>query len=871
METSRTLRDKKNKRMLLAAGFALPALLMLLVFACCGIAPLGERSLGVMDMSHQYLGFFGCFRRVLSGELSLFYLPSMCLGVNLPAAMGYCIISPLNLLFCLVDEAHMLWMAGIIYILRIGLCGLTMTWYTGKKHGWTPKCLPAAVGYAFCGYMLAYCINFLWQDCVILLPVLAAGIERLVRERRPWLYITTLALCIIFCYYIGYMLCIFSVLWFAAELFCRTKDGKGGRVLLCFALSSLAAGALSMVVLLPQLLAVGGGPQEFSLSVLSWEPKFSLGELASKVFTGAFHYNEITPTGLPNIFFGMGVLTPAALYFFNRRIPARRRIASGALVLVLVLSMWIHGLDIIWHCLNEPVWYNGRYTFIFNFIMLALAMRELYELRGGHRGWHFAVPAAVALALFAAAFAGGRSYLYLTVGQALACCAEVAVLSAALGLSVRWEKKPKAAMAMLVLFLVLSCADLTVNAVTDLRALTKSAASKESAYEQYSYAIQEVLALRPEGDTVERTESTVCFDQEHCEPLLYGYNGISGYSSTIPTGNLQLLQNMGFTRYEDRWAIYGDGVTAAADSFLGVRYIIGDGTENRGYDTLASTESYTLYENENALPAAFFAVSTEEVAAENCFEYLNGLYSNTLGADTEIFVSAAVRAVAEENTERAEQNGAVTYAAAADAQGLPSVTWELVTAAEGPLYAAWGTETNQYYSAFIYVNGALTELNYLSTVSNGSVYLGTFAQGEAVTVTLQFGDTVTLTGAAFYTEREEVLSAACEKISEAGCALTEQTGACYTGTFTAAQGGYLLVTMADDGGWRVWLDGEEAETLSAYGCLVAIAVSAGEHTLEMRYTPPGLWGGAGLTLAALAACPAVGLWRKKRRDKPLPA
>ena len=867
MEEKQTLCGRKNKRILLVGGFALPALLMLLVFACCGIAPFGELSLGVMDMSHQYLGFFGCFRRVLSGELSPFYLPAMCLGVNLPAAMGYYIFSPLNVLFCLVDEAHMLLMAGIIYILRIGLCGLSMTWYTGRKYGWTPKCLLAAVGYAFMGYMIANCINFLWHDCVILLPVLAAGIERLVKERRPWLYVAVLALCIIFCYYIGYMLCIFSVLWFAAEFLCRAKDGKGGRVILSFALSSLAAGAISMVVMLPQMLAVSGGPQEFSLSILSWEPKFSLGELASKVFTGAFHYNEITPSGLPNIFFGMGVLALAVLYFFNRRIPARRRVVSGALVLVMVLSMWIHGLDVIWHCLNEPVWYNGRYTFIFNFIMLALAMRELFELRDGHRWWHFAVPTVVALGLAAAAFVGGRDYLYLTVGRALVCCAEVAVLSAALGLSNRWTEKPKAALAMLALFLLLSCADLTVNAVTDLRALTKTAAAKEPAYEQYSYAMQEVLALRPESDTVERTESVVCFNQEHCEPMLYGYNGISGYSSTIPTGNLQLLQNMGFTRYEDRWAIYGDGITTAADSFLGVRYIIGTGEENRGYEALASTESYTLYENKNALSAAFFASSIEDIAAENCFEYINALYSNTLGREIGIFASARVLSVTEADAVSGEEDGFIVYSAAPGAQGLPSVTWEIVTAADGPLYAAWGTETNQYYSTFIYVNDELVEMNYLSTVSNGSVCLGTFAQGETVRVTMQFGDTVKLSYAAFYTEREETLSAACEEIAAVGCALTERSSARYTGTFTAEQDGYLLITMADDGGWRVWLDGEEAESVTAYGCLVAVAVTAGEHTLQMRYTPPGQVGGLVITVVALSACVAVGLWRKKKPDE----
>jgi hypothetical protein len=70
-------------------------------------------------------------------------------------------------------------------------------------------------------------------------------------------------------------------------------------------------------------------------------------------------------------------------------------------------------------------------------------------------------------------------------------------------------------------------------------------------------------------------------------------------------------------------------------------------------------------------------------------------------------------------------------------------------------------------------------------------------------------------------------------------------------------GAYLVVRDSYARGWRAGVDGVPAPILRANGKHRAVAVPAGKHEVVMRYEPPGLWIGIGLTvLAALASATA---------------
>jgi hypothetical protein len=77
----------------------------------------------------------------------------------------------------------------------------------------------------------------------------------------------------------------------------------------------------------------------------------------------------------------------------------------------------------------------------------------------------------------------------------------------------------------------------------------------------------------------------------------------------------------------------------------------------------------------------------------------------------------------------------------------------------------------------------------------------------------------------------------------------------------AAGGGVLLWLETPDPGWRVQVDGRPAETVRGAGILHGVVVPSGDHEVAARYRPPGLVGGALLSLVSLCVLGVVA-WRR---------
>jgi uncharacterized membrane protein YfhO len=81
-----------------------------------------------------------------------------------------------------------------------------------------------------------------------------------------------------------------------------------------------------------------------------------------------------------------------------------------------------------------------------------------------------------------------------------------------------------------------------------------------------------------------------------------------------------------------------------------------------------------------------------------------------------------------------------------------------------------------------------------------------------------------------------------------------------------AQGaGHLVVADALQAGWEATLDGEPVPLVNADHGMVAVAVPAGSHTVDLTYQPEGRRAGLALSLAGVVSLLAVwvvgGRWR----------
>jgi uncharacterized membrane protein YfhO len=70
------------------------------------------------------------------------------------------------------------------------------------------------------------------------------------------------------------------------------------------------------------------------------------------------------------------------------------------------------------------------------------------------------------------------------------------------------------------------------------------------------------------------------------------------------------------------------------------------------------------------------------------------------------------------------------------------------------------------------------------------------------------------------------------------------------GTVDASDNQTLFLSIPYDSGWKVKVDGKEVKTCRIGDAFLGVKVPSGEHTVSLKYTPPGFSIGWKVSLAA---------------------
>ena len=345
---------------------------------------------------------------------------------------------------------------------------------------------------------------------------------------------------------------------------------------------------------LPTFLAMfngkfSGGNVDYS-GLLACDPLTLLGQLRPG------QYQSITYGAPPYVFCGTAALALAVLYFFQR-FPLREKLAHLGLLAAVTASLLLSPLDKVWHLFQRPNWFPFRYSFLFSFVLVYLAVQALGALRDRLGALPRRLGGAWAGRLGALALAG------------------LAVL------------------------------ELGFNARAILGGLERQ--FRSASYQEYRdyYAANAQLTAAAKQDAAGRFfRMGAVEDRGHNSPLSFGYPGITHYSSLYNDGVNQTLKYLGFAQTWMWCAYYGS--TPATDALFGVQYVV-SADSLPGYQPIARAGELTLWKSPDTLPLAF-AVSgaVEGVNGDTPFERQNDLYSRLLGEETALFapVSAGVSA-----------------------------------------------------------------------------------------------------------------------------------------------------------------------------------------------------------------------------------
>ena len=202
----------------LALCFGIPVIIMYLIYLAMEIHPFGDGSVLVLDLNAQYVSFYEALREFVWGDNSLLYSFSRQLGGEFMGIYAYYIASPFSYIVALFPKEMILEALLFIFLLKTGLCGLSCGYYlsriTEKKKLRRVNVVSFSIMYALCAYAIVQQNNSMWIDAMIWLPLLTLGIEQLIKFGKFKLFVISLALTIWSNYYIGYMVCIYTVAYF---------------------------------------------------------------------------------------------------------------------------------------------------------------------------------------------------------------------------------------------------------------------------------------------------------------------------------------------------------------------------------------------------------------------------------------------------------------------------------------------------------------------------------------------------------------------------------------------------------------------------------------------------------------------------------
>ena len=202
-----------NKFTFISGGIAL--FIILLVYFCYEIIPFGDRTIYRMDLYHQYGPLFTeLYDRLVSGE-SLIYSWNTGLGSSFLGNFYNYLSSPIALIVLLFGHKNTFEAVAAMIAIKCVLSSMSMANYLKKSQNMNSLYSSAfGVLYAFCGYFIAYYWNVMWIDAMYLLPFIILGIEQIINSGKTRTYFISLILAIFSNYYIGFMLCIFSCIYF---------------------------------------------------------------------------------------------------------------------------------------------------------------------------------------------------------------------------------------------------------------------------------------------------------------------------------------------------------------------------------------------------------------------------------------------------------------------------------------------------------------------------------------------------------------------------------------------------------------------------------------------------------------------------------
>ena len=610
----------------------IPIIIILIGCKFTNTFPLGEYSFSKYDGLYQYAAFTMNFKEALIGNNSIFYSFGASLGYNFYATAIYYLFNPTNLLCLFFNQENIFNYYLFIILLRISLSSFTMCKYLKYKFKDQKNIfyIIFSVCYALMGYNVAYYYNYMYFDNIMFFPLLIMGLDKLIHERNNKLYICMLTISILSNFYIGYMECIFSLLYFIYSYINLKKKDK--KIIKDFIISSLLSGIMCAITLIPMILELLNGKLEhFNIESQTNYLAFNQNYLNFfyKLMPGTIIEEDIK-YGSVNIYVSMLVSVLVIKYFFIKNISKKEKITTLIFILFFILSISFNLIDYTWHMFQRPIWYPNRYSFMISFLLIIIGCKSYTNLDKIKQSNLVKLITSI---IFIALTIYPMSKIT-NIESRVKISAYIFGIILLIQYMFLLENKKARILLISMLFL-----ELTFNTLITFDNL-------ECYYpiKNLNTSIKESKELIDNINKKDPKENN--FYRMHIERIalhnsgsFYKYNGIDSFNSIKNSKLLHFLKDHLNYEINNSTSIVFDGNNPYFTSILGIKYINGINNEQYYEEAFKKSDALTIYKNKDALSIGFMVNNKikEYKNKNNSFENTKEIVNLMLNENNKIY------------------------------------------------------------------------------------------------------------------------------------------------------------------------------------------------------------------------------------------
>ena len=850
-------------------AFLFPALTVLAAFAVTGCYPFGDRTILTVDLYHQYCPFLVAFRdKVLSGD-SLFYSWNDGLGQEYYAAFANYAASPLNIFSLFFTAKTMPIFIEFVTCFRAGLASLFMLLFLSSNDNKRIDNITVVFSssYALCGWFISFFWNIMWCDAVVLLPLIALGLKRLLLDRKVGLYIITLAIAIVSNYYAGYFICLFMVFFAPAYYLClfSGEKPKGDPGRLCFktfigaafrfAYSSILAAGASAALTIPTYLILKNCSATGDKLKVDYGLQNDLFDFFGRLMVAA---NPNIRDGMANVYSGIVIVLLLPLFFLLPKrtgIKLKHKIVFGVLLAVMYLSLTNRTLNFVWHGMHFPNQIPYRESFIMSFLLVFIGFLTIRRIRslGAKYITGAVLSSAAFLILYEKFGAGNEGYLQIGV-TLLFLIIQGAALHTVSNINVKKSEFFLETLLTVTMMIEMFAASLiTIGLVCKHEGFTSYAPYGRNYKDVYAYVEQ-----------VEGSEGHMNFERSELFPnnvcdlqSLYNVKGLSIFSSTARESLVKYMRNFGFHNNNIN-GLRNAGLTRVTATLLNVRNLV-EIDKTQAVPDLFEQEYQgkviSSWANKDALSVGFmtdpavidyapdydnnlnvFAKTNDWVrsmGADDVYKPVTLIAGETSGLMTVDRESSAMAFTTSSNVQNNEYSFNVTIK---DADIGSDIYMYANTKKGGTVTVKCGDKTRKF------------EIRGFQIITCGVF------DGTPIEVYVKYSESpssnITLYG---YQLDRAGYDRMLEKFSDEQFSVTDYDTTSMSGHIDVKEDGLLFLSIPYADGWSAVVDGENAEITPIQDALMGIRLKAGSHDISLKYTPAGFKPGLIISIVSVIA------------------